>query len=265
VTGSSPVGGSEGTMNNDFKIKFYHLFPNGSRPEFVQSPVTREWMDNTSLGYSYRCLPMTYANRHGWAVRAPEDISVIWGGDDDAKSMQILSGRHYPAGGVLTDNGTGNGIVTFHINAIPRTSPDWNLWIMPAPNLVVPGASPLSAIIETDWMFTSPTMNWKITKINEVVTFKKGDPVFFFVPVNKTYLEKFEIEHLSIQDDPELQKHYNEHLAWRAETEASGKGVFGKMYMRGQYPDGSTPTCPHNHITKINLNESKSNLEIADE
>jgi hypothetical protein len=252
-------------MSNNFKIKFYHIFQNGQRTEFVQSPVTREWMDNTTLGYSYRCLPMTYANRHGWAVCAPEDISVIWSGDSSPDSLQILSGRDYPNGPVFADNGTGNGIVTFHINAIPRTSPDWNLWIMPAPNLVIPGASPLSAIIESDWMFTSPTMNWKITKVNEVVTFKKGDPVFFFVPVNKTYLEKFEIEHLSIQDDPELEKHYKEHLDWRAETEASGQGVFGKMYMRGQYPDGSTPTCPHNHITKINLNESKSNSQTLQE
>lgn len=235
------------------------MLPKGERLNFVQPSVKRQWMDETVLGYSYRCLPMTYASRHGWAVEAPEDIRVTWDGGIYPESTNIISGRFTEHGHVFADNGTGNGIVTFHINAIPRTGPDWNLWIMPAPNLVIPGASPLGAVIESDWMFTSPTMNWKLTVTDQEVVFKKGDPVFFFVPVHKTFLEGVEIEHDSLENNQELKKHFEDHIKWRSETEQNGDAVFGKMYMRGEYPDGSEPKCPYNHKTRLILNESDSN------
>ena len=243
-------------MTEEKYIKFHHLYPDGSRLPIEQAHVDREWMNNTNMSYAYRCLPMTYANRHGWCFRLVEDVEAIWDGGDSAKSTIILTGREQN-GMRVADNGTGNGIITFHLNAIPRTSKDWNLWIMGAPNLVIPGASPLGGIVESDWMFSSPTSNWKITEKDKIVTFRKGDPVFFFVPVHKTELEEFKLEHLPLTD--EMSRHMNEHSQWRQETEAAGKGVFGKMYLRGTNPDGSKPTWEHNHKVKLNLDEPPTN------
>lgn len=240
-------------------VKWYHLLPRGQRLNIEQAPVNRAWMDSTPGGYAYRCLPMTYASRHGWAVRAPYDIEVIWDGGNNEDSTKIICGRYTEHGAVFADNGTGNGILTFHINAVPRTPPEFNLWLMGGPNLVIPGASPLSGVVESDWTFASPTMNWKLTEPNKLVTFKKGDPVFFFVPVHKTYLEFFEILHADIADEPEMLSRLNEHAQWRQETEARGEAVFGKKYMRGQNPDGSTPNWEHNHMTRLLLHESDSN------
>lgn len=240
-------------------VKWYHLLPKGQRLNIEQAPVNRAWMDDTPGGYAYRCLPMTYASRHGWAVRAPYDVEVIWDGGNSANSTQIICGRYTEHGAVFADNGTGNGILTFHINAVPRTSSEFNLWLMGGPNLVVPGASPLSGVIESDWTFASPTMNWKLTEPGKVVTFKKGDPVFFFVPIHKTYLESFEILHADIADDQEMFRRLNEHIQWRQETESRGEAVFGKKYMRGQNPDGSLPNWEHNHMTRLLLHESDSN------
>jgi hypothetical protein len=137
-------------------INFYHIAPVENRLPIEQAPSDREWMTNTDGGYAYRCLPMSYANRHGWCVRLQSDVEVIWDGGIGAESLQIICGREQN-GFRMADNGTGNGIVTFHLNAIPRTSEDWNLWVMGAPNLVVPGASPLSGIVESDWVFGAPT------------------------------------------------------------------------------------------------------------
>ncbi len=240
-------------------IKWYHMMPKGQRLKIEQAPVNRQWMDDTAMGYAYRCLPMTYASRHGWAVRAPFDVQVVWDGGDQAPSTQIICGRYTEHGAVFADNGTGNGIVTFHINAIPRTPPDYNLWLMGGPNLVIPGASPLSGVVESDWTFASPTMNWKLTDPNRVVTFKKGDPVFFFVPIHKTYLEEFELQHADVHDDKGILDRLNDHIRWRHDTEAKGEAVFGKKYMRGQNPDGSTPDWEHNHMTRLILNETDSN------
>lgn len=233
-------------------LEFYHIVPRENRLAIEQSPVPRQWMDDTAMGYAYRCLPMTYASRHGWCVRLTSDVEVMWNGDTGPQGTSIICGKEQN-GWRVVDNGTGNGVVTFHLNAIPRTSPDWNLWIIGAPNLVIPGASPLSGVIESDWMFSSPTMNWKITEVNKLVTFKKGDPVIFFFPVHKTVLETFRLKHLDIEDSPEMQKNFLEHSQWRAEKDQKGEGVFGKMYLKGTNPDGKKPETPHNHKTKLHL------------
>lgn len=246
-------------MVNDKLIKFYHLYAEGSRMKIEQAPVDREWMDNTNLQYAYRCLPMTYANRHGWCIRLQEDVEVIWDEEGTSSKANILSGR-MQNNTIFADNGTGNGIVTFHFNAVPRTSKDWNLWIMGAPNLVIPGAAPLSGVVESDWMFSSPTANWKITVKNQKVTFRKGDPVIFFVPVHKTELEQFELENCSIDDDEEIKKHLYEFNAWRGELKKENKSAFGKAYIRGERVDGSKPEWEHNHKTRLHLNEPTPNI-----
>ena len=242
----------------DKSIKFYHTIPLGNRLSIEQAPVDREWMDQTAQGYAYRCLPMTYANRHGWCIRLTQDVEVIWDGTTSADGTTIICGREQN-GIRFADNGTGNGVVTFHLNAIPRTSKDWNLWIMGAPNLVIPGASPLSGIVESDWMFSSPTANWKLTKPGKVVTFKKGDPVFFFVPVHKTELEEFTLEHHPVEYGTDIDKHNRDFSEWRNLTDKAGMGVFGKMYLKGQRPDGTKPEWEHNHKTRLFLNESDAN------
>ena len=243
----------------DKYIKFFHNQPIGKRMLIEQAPVDREWMDQTAQGYAYRCLPMTYASRHGWCIRLLEDVEVMWDGGSAASGTNILKGREQN-GVRFADNGTGNGVVTFHLNAIPRTSKDWNLWIMGAPNLVIPGASPLSGVIESDWMFSAPTANWKLTHANKLVVFKKGDPVFFFIPIHKTELEEFTLEHSSVEYGTEMDKHNRDFSEWRNLTDQARMGTFGKMYLRGQRPDGTKPEWEHNHKTKLKLNEPDTNI-----
>lgn len=234
-------------------IEFYHLAPKENRLRIEQAPVVRQWMDDTIKGYAYRCLPMTYANRHGWCVRLTEDVEAVWDGGYMPENTNIITGREQN-GFRVADNGTGNGIITFHLNAIPRTSPDWNIWIMGAPNLVIPGASPLGGIVESDWIFSSPTSNWKITEIGKTVTFKKGDPVIFFVPVHRTELEEFRLINKELSEAPDMQKHMIDHIQWRERIAEEGKEAFGKMYLRGTNPDGTKPE-PYTHKTKLHLHE----------
>lgn len=236
------------------EIEFYHIFPKGERLPIEQSPVDREWMNQLIESYAYRCLPMTYASRHGWCIRSPEDIQVVWNGGYEAKSTTFICGASNFANG-----GTGNGVVTFHLNAIPRTSPEWNLWFMGAPNLVIPGATPLSGIVESDWIYISPTMNWKITEVNKVVTFKKGDPVLFFIPIHKTQLEEFRLVHKDIKDDPEIARHYDEFTAYRQKNDAEGKSSFTRDYLRGVRYDKTKPDQPYHHKTKLNLHAPNPN------
>lgn len=235
-------------------IDFYHVIPKGRRLPIEQSPVDREWMNKLHDSYAYRCLPMTYASRHGWAVRAPYDVQAIWNGGMGAADTTMVCGE-----GGFAGKGTGSGVITFFLNAIPRTSPEWNLWFMGAPNLVIPGAAPLSGIVETDWIYMAPTMNWKITEVNKLVTFKKGDPVIFFIPIHKTELEEFKISHKSIEDDPEMHRHYMEFTEYRRDLDAAGGSSFTKDYLRGRRYDKTQPEWPHHHKTKLNLDSPNPN------
>ena len=240
-------------------IDFYHLQAPKMRMEVEQSPVDRDWMNELASSYAYRCLPMTYASRHGWAIKLIKDVQVIWDGSRSASGTQIICGKEQIPGAVFADTGTGNGVITFHLNAIPRTSPEWNLWIIGAPNLVIPGAAPLSGIVESDWMSSAPTMNWKITEPHRVITFKAGDPVIFFIPIHKTQLEEFTVSHKSLYKEEGMNQRYNEFTAWRKEEDNAGRSAFGKRYLKGKNPDGTVPDWPHQHKTKLNLHTPPTN------
>lgn len=243
---------------NKYEIEFYHTVPKGQRLPIEQSTVDREWMNKLYESYAYRCLPMTYASRHGWCVRLVEDVNVVWHGGHHKNSTEIICGA-IQNGVSMVGNGTGNGVVTFHLNAIPRTTPEWNLWIMGAPNLVIPGASPLSGIVESDWVYISPTMNWKITQPEKLITFKAGDPVIFFIPIHKTELEEFKLVHKSIDDDPEMRRHYIEHRDFRRELDSKNGSSFTRDYIRGVRYDKTKPEWPHNHKTKLTLDTPDTN------
>lgn len=233
-------------------IDFYHLGKPGERFSIEQSPMDRLWMTRTHKGYAYRCLPMTYANRHGWCVKTTSDVRVLWNGNIAPVGLTIMEGR-YQKNARFADNGTGNGIITFHPNFIPRTPPDWNLWVMPAPNLVIPGASCLSGIVESDWMTTPLTANWKVTDIDKEIIFKAGDPVIFFIPIHKTEMETFELRNKYLNDDEDLKKHYSDFIDFRKKCDAEGVSAFSRNYNKGLRHDKTAPEDEYMHKTRLSL------------
>jgi hypothetical protein len=38
------------------------------RPAIRPAETKRQWMDDSPQSYSYRCLPLTIANSHGWEI-----------------------------------------------------------------------------------------------------------------------------------------------------------------------------------------------------
>lgn len=243
------------------KIEFYHLLPKEERLSIEQCPVDRDWMDQSVDKYAYRCLPLTYANRHGWCIRLLEDVEVIWNLSDGVNETKVLKGQRQKPGSNFVEAATGNGIISFHFNSIPRTSKDWNLWIMGAPNLIIPGIHPTSGIVESDWMYSPPTMNWKITEPNKVITFKKGDPVIFFFPVHKSQMEEFVLEDKEGMESPEIWKHFSDFRDYRISISQNGGSAFGKTYLIGIRPDGTKPEWDYVHKTKIKLNGVKVEVE----
>lgn len=178
-------------------------------PKIVQSRLKRDWMDQTYKKHAYQCLPITAANINGWEAVLPQDVAVIWDGEN---SLSVLEGEYY--GGVKfvhvnpVPSSTGKilGILNFSVGWIIKTEKGYDTWISGPPNYPFEGAHPLSAVIPSSWWPDEFQMSWIITEVNKPIVFKAGIPFMFFnVFKNDTLANaSFEIDYL--WDKPDLIK-----------------------------------------------------------
>lgn len=221
-------------------------------PRIRPASPKRDWMDATPEAYAYRCLPLNIGNAHGWEILSPCSFAAVWDGGPAASSVHIDLSQATQAPFVPVSL-FGAGILTFHIEAIFRTPPDWNLWASGPPNSPKDGIAPLAGIIETDWSPYTFTMNWKFTRPDQVVRFEEGEPFCFFFPVPRGAIQQFEPRILPISSDPELAAQYQAWSESRLEfhremernppTDPSDR--WQKLYYRGVCPDGRSGSETH--------------------
>jgi hypothetical protein len=236
----------------------------------------RDWMDATHQRYAYRCLPLSIANAYGWVIRCGGGFEVEWNGGNAAEDVQVFPVGDGP---VKAEGHFGYGIVTISPQAMFRTEPGQNLWVSGPPNSFKDGIQPLSAVVETDWMPYSFTMNWKVTRPNQRLRFEKGEPYCFLFPVQRELLEDMEpaLRHLS--EDPESKYQFDyagRKRGFLAEVKRmasqDGKDVeiddeaalrFQRWYMRGEMPDGSGVFEGHQKSLQLRPFEDKRSRSVA--
>jgi uncharacterized protein DUF6065 len=59
-----------------------YLHP-GWRPLIRPASAKRDWMDQTSESFAYRCLPLNIANAHGWELLNPCAFDACWNGQTE--------------------------------------------------------------------------------------------------------------------------------------------------------------------------------------
>jgi hypothetical protein len=226
----------------------------GITPEIRPASPTRDWMDATPDRFAYRCLPLNIANSHGWEVLSPSTFVAWWDGGPGLGAVHIESSDPPH---LLPVSHFGSGVLTFHVHALIRTEPGYNLWVGGSPNRIKEGISPLTGVIETDWSAYSFTMNWKFTRVSWPVRFEKGEPICFFFPVQRGLIGAQEPELRDLDSDPELARQYREWVNGRrsfldqlpVEGSDAQKQSWQKSYFRGNQPDGSPG--PDDHQTKL--------------
>ncbi len=234
-----------------------YLHP-GWTPLIRPAEATRAWMDATPEAFAYRCLPLNIANAHGWEILCPCDAEISWNGGMRTEDVVV----RLPPG---QQDGTapvalfGQATVTFHIQALFRTPPGWDLWITGPPNRPIDGISPLSAVVETDWSPYTFTMNWRLTRRNHWVRFKKGDPICFVFPVQRGVLETMRPKLVPLESDPDLMAQFK---AWSDSRNAFQAKIavdppkapadkWQKRYYRGMpMLDGA---APRDHKARLRL------------
>jgi hypothetical protein len=194
----------------------------------------RDWMDDTPNKYAYRCLPLTIANQTGWVVRNPVGFTATWRGRLEPYAMEFVFDSNPQLWSGWINNHFGQGIITWNTPFLFRTKPAGSRLLIIGPaNSFKHGVQPLTAIIESDWISMSFTMNWKFTAPHLPVRFEVGEPLFQAIPIGTNLCadqEQADVTYQKLADDPEIQKSY---LEWSA-----GRKKFHEQKQRGEAKPG---------------------------
>jgi hypothetical protein len=169
-------------------------------PEIKQSRLKRDWMDGTYNKHAYKCMPMSAANVNGWELILQQDVVVEWDGSNTPPKVlegEFLNGRPIVIPSII-------GIISFATGWVINTEDGYDTWVTGSPNYFIDGAAPLSATIPSHWWPDEFNMNWKITKINEPIIFKAGEPFMFFNVYPNNLMKNVSFDIKNLWDKPEL-------------------------------------------------------------
>ncbi len=219
----------------------------------------REWMDATPSHHAYRCLPLTIMNQTGFWINNPVGFTAIWRGRMEPGTIEFWfdAAPEFWMGWI--NNQFGEGIITWNTPFLFRTNPPGSRLLILGPvNYFKHNLHPLTALVESDWISMSFTMNYKIMRPNEPVRYNVGEPLFQAVPLISNVcadLEGATINYNRLADNPEV---YNSYLEWqksrnmfhqqKAQGEVRGDG-WQKDYFHGQ--DAAGRNAAPDHRTKV--------------
>src|SRR4051812_37495384 len=154
----------------------------------------------------------------------------MWTGRCAPGSIQFLFGSNPALWSQWVNNQFGEGISTWNTPFLFRTRPEGSRLLVVGPaNYFRHGLQPLTAIIESDWISMSFTMNYKFTAPGVTVRYEVGEPLFQAIPIATNIcgdLEAASVRYMKLADDPEVNRSYVE---W-----SDGRRRFHEQKARGE-------------------------------
>ena len=189
-----------------------------------QLPMNRDWMEITGERHAYHCFPVSLANRFGWSVSFPEDITFIWDGgmDLNAERVKIISGHKY------TNINRANHTISFETGLKFITEENVSLLTMPVPNQFIRGAQCFTTIVSTSVLPGSLPIAWMITEPNIEITIPANTPVAAIVPISLTEVQSYEL----VISNKNLKPDFNNFMKNRGEAAEAknSKGDWSHFY-----------------------------------
>jgi hypothetical protein len=186
----------------------------GTGWEWCWADWERGWMTATPQRFAYRCLPLTIVNQTGWWIKNPVGFTATWSGRNEPGAMEFRFDASSQLWSHWINNQFGQGIITWNTPFLFRTKPKGSRLLVLGPvNYFKTNAHPLTALIESDWISMSFTMNWKIMTPRQEVRFDLGEPLFQTIPLVSNVCADLETASVSYQrlvDDPDLHRAYYE-------------------------------------------------------
>ncbi len=157
-------------------------------------------------------MPLTIVNQTGWWIKNPVGFTATWGGSPNPGDIHFDFDSPDPNWNLWINSQFGEGIITWNTPFLFRTEPVGSRLLICGPtNYFRQNVHPLTALIESDWMTMSFTMNYKIMKPNEPVRFEFGEPLFQVIPLISNVcsdLEQAEVRYQRLAEDPEMLQAY---------------------------------------------------------
>jgi hypothetical protein len=219
----------------------------------------RDWMDASPSMFAYRCLPLTIANQIGWWILNPVGFTATWNGGPEASAVTIKFDTAEEVWKPWINNQFGLGIITWNTPFLFRTRPAGSRLLVGGPgNFFKSNLHPLTAVIESDWLTSSFTMNWKIMSSNLPVRFERGEPLMQITPLATNFcadMEKAAVTYRRLNEDPAMHKAYVDWMQSRNKFHDQKKAgevagtAWQKHYFHGKDMTGQEAAPAH--VTRI--------------
>jgi hypothetical protein len=172
----------------------------------VPAAAERDWMEQGTARHAYRCLPLAVANTYGWQLLLPADVIATWNGGPGIEDVVVACARPEQA-----VSNFANGILTFDVGYIFRTPLDFHLMVTGPTNCFKDGVAPMTAVVETDWLPYTFTMNYRFTRPGQV-HWRAGEPYAQICVVRAGVQQGVQPVIRRLDEDPKLSA---DHAAWR--------------------------------------------------
>jgi hypothetical protein len=203
----------------------------------LRGGLKREWFNP----HFYYCLPLTMGNQYGFIFTAEYDFEAVWDGSSGPEGVSIQRGPG--AQMQIISAHFGEGIVTIQNPWHFRTAPGINLMTITPPNMPQHGIHHMTGVIEADNLRRDFTFNIKLTEPGVKVSFKKGDPVGAFIPIQRYYVDDFKlVDAATIFTEAEISEEWavgREFGLARQTVDTSKPHQAGRLYFKGEDSRGN--------------------------
>jgi hypothetical protein len=206
----------------------------------LKGKVKRDWFNE----HFYYCLPVNIGNQYGYVIRSLRDFDMVWDGSNnksDDVSFTFLNEDNSDKQTIKS--GFSTGVVTIQNRFALKTPPGVNIMTIQPPNMFIPGCVAMTAVVETDQIRRDFTFNIKITIPNFKISVRKGDALGAFIPVQRYFVDKFDIDLASNHFekhliDNELKELYDLSIE-RNNLDILKPHQSGRRYFNGKHSDDS--------------------------
>jgi hypothetical protein len=194
------------------------------------SEVARDFFTNNF----YRCLPLMAANSLGWTLHNPFAFNVIWRGGNTREGV-IIETDHPD----WVYSWFGHGTFTIAPQFLVETSPGIDLLIRPVPNHFKLPVLTLEGLVETDWLKSAFTLNFRLMLPLISARYEVGEPLVQLVPYPRAFIEN--VDARIVTEGPAFQGRQEQFAHWHQERveRVEQKQPPDLNYMRGLDLEGN--------------------------
>jgi hypothetical protein len=194
----------------------------------------------------YRCLPVTIGSQYGFAVICEYDFSFVWDGSDSPEGVKF---KFYDEPEVLKNklpaisSHFGSGIITLNLPFHFRTSSGINIMTINPSNFIIPNVTVMTAVVETDNLRRDFSFNMKIQIPNIEVTVKAGTPLVGFIPIQRYFVDSFDLINSNMifnQNEIDIEIEHNAEYKNNRKKISTTSSPYDRFYLNGKDASGNS-------------------------